>query len=99
MEEELPVVRADVPVKMVAPVVPEEMPVAVEGMLGDVMSAVISEAEGDTVGAGGRTGKPDHGGGNEGEDENPGSHDDLPGLKGSSRETSYCRQAEPGMNG
>lgn len=74
-------IRTDMPVRMVAPVVPEKVPVAGEDMLMAVMAAVITEAEGETVGASGCIGKPDHGGGGESESENPESHDDLPGLK------------------
>jgi hypothetical protein len=70
MEEELPGVRIDAPVKM-APMVPEDALVAMEGVLLAEMAAVIPEAEGDAVRAGRRIGKPDHGGGNEGEGEGP----------------------------
>lgn len=81
LENEPPVMRTDMPVRMVAPVVPEEMPVAGEDMLMAVVAAVISEAEGNAVGACGRIGKPDQGGGCEGESKGPESHDNLRGLK------------------
>jgi hypothetical protein len=65
------VVRADLPVKMMTPVVPEETLVAMKDVLMAEMTAVISEAEGDAIRTGRRTGKPDHGGGDKGEGEGP----------------------------